>query len=182
MHSSFGTFASGTPIMTQDEANILKALDQSIRREEVTNSLQPFLLEARKKFMLAPEVFFTWAVVPLSIFGDLPQEIQSSWIFVIRAGLPVEPHRHPNSHQRTMSLSGDGDLQIQDSGEWHAHPISSNLKAPLERRWVSVPPNVWHQAVVKEDWLVLSFHTVAAADVIEEDYSDSHSRRKYTDR
>jgi hypothetical protein len=43
-----------------------------------------------------------------------------------------------------------------------------------------VPPNVWHQAVVPaEDWVVVSFHTVPAEELIEErpDATDLSQRR-----
>ena len=52
---------------------------------------------------------------------------------------------------------------------------------------MSIPPNVWHQAVVIEDkdWVVVSFHTVPADELIEErpDTADSgrtHQRRYLT--
>ena len=39
----------------------------------------------------------------------------------------------------------------------------------MERRWLSIPVNVWHQAVVlNTDWVVVSFHTVPAEELIEE--------------
>jgi hypothetical protein len=45
----------------------------------------------------------------------------------------------------------------------------SEPKADLERRWISIPTNVWHQVVVPEvDWAVVSFHTVPAEELIEE--------------
>ena len=48
--------------------------------------------------------------------------------------------------------------------------------APLERRWISSPRSVWHQVVVPEgpDWVVVSFHTVPAEELIEErpDFDD----------
>jgi hypothetical protein len=42
--------------------------------------------------------------------------------------------------------------------------------APLERRWISIPRNVWHRPVIAKgaDWLVVSFHTVPPDDLIKE--------------
>jgi hypothetical protein len=42
--------------------------------------------------------------------------------------------------------------------------------APLKRRWISIPPNTWHRPVVGKDahWVVVSFHTVPAEELIEE--------------
>ena len=57
----------------------------------------------------------------------------------------------------------------------------------LEGRWASVPPGIWHQAVVPDrDWVVVSFHTVPAAELVEErpDLGDADRthRRTYLDR
>jgi len=39
----------------------------------------------------------------------------------------------------------------------------------LEERWISIPSNTWHQGVVSDrDWVVVSFHTVPADELIEE--------------
>jgi hypothetical protein len=34
----------------------------------------------------------------------------------------------------------------------------------LEKRWISIPQNVWHQPIIlkEADWVVVSFHTVPA--------------------
>ena len=47
---------------------------------------------------------------------------------------------------------------------------TKSTKNALEQKWISIPPNVWHQVVVPEgdDWVVVSFHTVPAEDLIEE--------------
>jgi len=53
---------------------------------------------------------------------------------------------------------------------WHSHVLVSGPNASLERRWISIPKNVWHRPVIPSgaDWVVLSFHTVAAEELIEE--------------
>jgi ribosomal protein S18 acetylase RimI-like enzyme len=111
-----------------------------------------------------------WEPVPLSVFGEsLPSAIRSCWVFILRAGATTGAERHPNSHQRTMSYQAAGDLQTWGQGSWESHLLVSEARATLEQRWVSVPPNVWHQAVVPgQDWVVVSFHTVAAEELIEE--------------
>jgi hypothetical protein len=58
--------------------------------------------------------------------------------------------------------------------------------APLEARWISIPPNVWHQGVVgPEDWAVVSFHTVLEHELIEErpatGTAEHAKQRKYAD-
>jgi hypothetical protein len=46
----------------------------------------------------------------------------------------------------------------------------SDPGAPLERRWISIPKNIWHRPVIPNDgdWVVVSFHTASAAELIEE--------------
>ena len=60
----------------------------------------------------------------------------------------------------------------------------SEASAPVERRWISIPPNVWHRPVVGKDadWVVLSFHTVPAEELIEEKLDEAGGgtkRKKY---
>jgi hypothetical protein len=42
--------------------------------------------------------------------------------------------------------------------------LTSDSDAPLEKRWISIPQNVWHQPIISKeaDWVVVSFHTVPA--------------------
>ena len=111
-----------------------------------------------------------WEPIPLEVFDKLPAEIKSSWVFVLRAGTNTGPERHPNSHQRMMSFAGGGDLQTGELDVWKSNVLTSDPAAPWEQRWVSIPPNIWHQPVVpnESDWVVVSFHTVPAEELIEE--------------
>ena len=112
-----------------------------------------------------------WESIPLSVFGRaLPPEIQSAWVFVLRACADTGAERHPNSHQRMMSLEGSGNLQTGEPGQWQSNVLVSNPDVPLERRWISIPQNVWHRPLIggEADWVVVSFHTVVADELIEE--------------
>lgn len=126
-----------------------------------------------------------WEPIPQSVFdASLPPAIQSSWVFVLRAGAVTGAERHPNSHQRMMSYQGTGDLQTGGDGRWQSNLLQSKRGGRLEERWVSVPPNVWHQAVVPgSDWVVVSFHTVSAKELIAErpdsGVVDTMKQRKY---
>jgi hypothetical protein len=54
--------------------------------------------------------------------------------------------------------------------DWESNILVSDPNAPLEHRWISIPPNVWHRPVIPKaaDWVVVSFHTVPAEELIEE--------------
>ena len=119
-------------------------------------------------------------------FGELPVSIRSAWIFVLRAGANTGPERHPNSHQRMMSYMGSGDLQTRAAPDesWQSNILISDSHASLEQRWISIPQSVWHQPVIppSRDWVVVSFHTVPADELIEErpdPVSDAGTRQKH---
>ena len=118
-----------------------------------------------------------WEPIPLTVYGGaVPDAIKSSWVFVLRASANTGAERHPNSHQRMMSFQGSGDMQVQAGSSapnnegWQSNMLISDPDAPLEKRWISIPQNVWHQPVISKeaDWVVVSFHTVPAEELIEE--------------
>jgi hypothetical protein len=159
--------------MTPEERSILSELDSAVLSENVRAQILPIVERVRKDLAAKPEEVMAWEPIPLSLYGDtLPPSIRSSWVFILRRGTNTGAERHPNSHQRMMSFLGVGDLQIRadPSSRWRSHVLENDPKAPLETRWVSIPQNVWHQPVVSNgaDWVVVSFHTVPAEELIEE--------------
>jgi hypothetical protein len=163
--------------MTAEERSLLKALDVIVGSEEIRAQIYPIVERVRTKLARDEKVQMTWEPIPLAIYaGALPSGIRSSWVFILRGGATTGAERHPNSHQRMMSFEAAGDLQVRaglaDTGEekWLSNLLVSDPDAPLERRWISIPRNVWHQVVVPvgPDWVVVSFHTVPAEELIEE--------------
>ena len=73
-----------------------------------------------------------------------------------------------------MSFRGSADFPIQRDGKWESNRLTSDRSAPISERWVSIPPYTWHQGIVDadEDWVVVSFHTVVASELIEERPTD----------
>ncbi len=174
--------------MTAEESSLLEILDTIVGSEEIRAQIYPIVERVRTELARNKKAQMTWEPIPLTIYGGaLPSGIRSSWVFVLRAGATTGAERHPNSHQRMMSFEGAGDLQVQarhgtslsirrtglaDGGkvQWQSNFLVSDPDAPLERRWISIPRNVWHQVVVPEgpDWVVVSFHTVPPEELIEE--------------
>jgi|ERR1700736_1354181 hypothetical protein len=168
--------------MTKEERSILETLDEIVRSEKVRAQIEPILERVRAELARKPDALMTWEPIPLATFGsELPREIQSGWLFVLRAGTDTGAERHPNSHQRMMTFAGTGDMKIDARGTtndieseseiaWHSHVLVSDPNAPLERRWISIPRNVWHRPVIPAgaEWVVVSFHTVPATELIEE--------------
>jgi hypothetical protein len=159
--------------MTAEERSILQALDKAVRSEGVAAQIRQVIERVRADLARKAEAVMTWEAMPLAIYGNnLPPTIKSSWVFILRAGVNTGAERHPNSHQRMMSFEGSGDMQIRHDFDspWESNVLIGDPGAALERRWVSIPPNVWHQPVVakESDWVVVSFHTVPAEELIEE--------------
>jgi hypothetical protein len=168
--------------MTAEERTILERLNNAVRSPEVLTQIQPIVERVHADLVSKPDVVMTWSPIPISTYrGALPAQIKSSWIFVLRAGANTGAERHPNSHQRMMSFVGTGDMQIGETKsdtnirhsrdiEWQSNVLIGDPAASLEQRWIFIPQNVWHQPVVSRetDWVVVSFHTVPAEELIEE--------------
>ena len=179
--------------MEPEERARLEKLDTIVRSDELRAKINPIVDRVCAALSQKPEALMTWEPIPLEIFGQaLPQEIRSGWIFVLRAGADTGAERHPNSHQRMMTLHGSGDMKTESKkGElrikkdekgidWQSNVLVSEPSAQLERRWISIPPNVWHRPVVGPDvdWVVVSFHTVPAEELIEEKLDESGAGTK----
>jgi len=157
--------------MTSEERSRLESLDAVLRSENVREQIRPIAERVRAELARKTEAVMTWESIPPMVFGRaLPPGIRSAWVFVLRAAADTGAERHPNSHQRMMSFEGSGDMQTREPGGWQSNVLVSDPEAPLERRWISIPPNVWHRPVVgtDADWAVVSFHTVPADELIEE--------------
>ncbi|HZL87703.1 MAG TPA: hypothetical protein VFB96_04950 [Pirellulaceae bacterium] len=157
--------------MSSDERSLLGLLDDLLQSNAVRADIDRVVERVKRKLAADTAAVMAWEPLPLSIYRQsIPSGIASSWVFILRADAATGAERHPNSCQRMMSYQGIGDLQTGGEGNWQSHPLFSNRQAPWEQRWISIPANVWHQAVVPpdRDWVVVSFHTVAAEELIEE--------------
>ena len=180
--------------MTAAERAILSRLDEILRSDEVRTLIRPVVARVQSKLSQATDALMAWEPIPLTIYrGAFPEAIKSSWVFILRAGVNTGAERHPNSHQRMMSFEGSGDMQTEkkrQKGErrkkkgeneidWESNRLTSDSDAPLEKRWISIPHNVWHRPVIPKeaDWVVVSFHTVPADELIEERPANSQEER-----
>ena len=182
-------------MITKEERTLLGTLDNMVRSEKVRSQILPIVDRVRAELARQTDALMTWEPIALEVFGaDLPRSIRSGWVFILRAGADTGAERHPNSHQRMMTFAGTGDMKIDAIGTpndieaeteiaWRSHILVSDPDAPLEKRWISIPQNVWHRPVIGKDadWVVVSFHTVAANELIEERpgakqmlYADTH--------
>ena len=155
------------------EAVMLESLDQAVQNLEKRNLLGPIIDRVHADLKKRNEAVMAWEPIPLTAFDrNLPAGIKSAWVFILRAGSNTGAERHPNSHQRMVSFTGAGDMQIRADWRepWRSNRLVSDPAKPLPQRWISIPPNTWHQPVISPagDWVVVSFHTVEPQDLIEE--------------
>lgn len=155
------------------ERRILEALDAAVREPRARRAIDALADRLLADLDADPAAPMTWEPVPLDVYGALPAGIRSSWVFALRRQTSTGAERHPNSHQRVMSLRESADLRTWQSrdghGEWRSNVLTSDPDAPLEARWLSIPIDVWHEPIMGDaHWTVVSFHTVEAQELIEE--------------
>ncbi len=158
---------------------ILELLDAILSQDAIRAAIDSIAIQVEQELMQNRSALMAWQPVPLSAYaGGVPLGIQSSWVFILRAGATTGAERHPNSHQRVMSYRGWGDLQTMVDGQWRSSELVSELQMPLLKRWESIPVSVWHQAVVpQQNWVVVSFHTALERELIEERLEPGNSER-----
>jgi hypothetical protein len=156
--------------MDDDESRILESLDLAVNSRAIRPKIEAIVARVEQKLRERPDEVLAWESVPLNWYSaPLPEIIRSSWVFILRGNTTTGAERHPNSHQRMMSYRGAGDFQTRIESDWCSHPLTSEPTAPIAERWISIPRNVWHQGVVPaENWVVVSFHTAAEHELIEE--------------
>lgn len=171
--------------MEKSELQILEALDTTVRSEETRGQIDKIVDRVEQLLKQNPDEVLAWEPIPLEFYtSHLPEGICSSWVFILRAQITTGAERHPNSHQRMMSYRGFGDFQTFEDGRWNSHLLISDQSASIDKRWISIPPNTWHQGVVPEEkWVVVSFHTVPEDELIEErpesELTEETRQRKY---
>ncbi len=174
--------------MDEGERSILERLDARLEDPALRRRLDEIADRVVRALAERPDDVMAWEPVPLELYGvDLPGGILSSWVFALRAGATSGAERHPNSRQRMRSWRGGGDFQSRVGAQpWHTQTLTSERRAPLEERWVSIAPNTWHQVVVPHrDWTVVSFQTATVEELVEErphpDREGEVKRRRYVD-
>ena len=120
---------------------------------------------------------FVWSVVDLnSIEGELPDEIKSCWIFVLKKNVPSGCHYHPNSVQHMVMIKGQGTSKV---GEKSGRMLGFGSSNALEDVWYVIGKGVPHEFFPeREDMTVVSFHT-CEADKLEEVACETGEKRFY---
>jgi hypothetical protein len=157
--------------MDNSERGLLRSINQILQDSFISRQIDS-IADRLIQRVAQNNDSIAWETVPMELYPSelLPREIRSSWVFLLREGCASGAERHPNSHQRVRSWKNAGDFQIWNQDHWESHHLKNGFDSPVEEQWASIPVNVWHQAVVPpgNHWIVVSFHTAAAEELIEE--------------
>jgi hypothetical protein len=173
--------------MEKEELEILEILDKAVSDHSVKQKIDKIVGRVEDNLNKNQSEVMAWEPIPLDLYQQkLPGEIKSSWVFILRKNTITGAERHPNSRQRMMSYRGKGDFQTKPGDAWISHFLDSSTADPLEKRWISIPHNVWHQGIVgNENWIVVSFQTTGVTELIEErsegEDTNTFHRKKYVE-
>lgn len=121
---------------------------------------------------------FVWSVIdPDSIKSELPENIKSCWIFVLKKDVSSGCHYHPNSIQHMVTIRGEGMSKV--AGTYKRMVQFGSLNSSLEDIWYVIDTGIHHEFFPEEkDMMVVSFHTCEANE-LEEIACETGERRLY---
>lgn len=156
--------------MNKSEKSLLAKLGELARAAEANSIIQEAIVKAETELRQDPSKLGATVQIPLSIFGKgIPASIKSCRVFALRENTPFKTERHPNSHQRVLSLKGTGEVRVVEEGNPWTARLRSDPDAPIEEHWATLQENVWHQPVAgPEGWVVLTFHTAPEGESLDE--------------
>ena len=161
---------------------ILSKLEHTLRSGNTVGRLAPVIDRLLRELDQSPAQPQAWQPLDENFLDvELPGGIASCWLFALRGAARFPAERHPNSWQRSIALRGRALFEIYQDGAWQPRPLDG-AGATIEKRSISIPTNMWHRIEIGSEPLVsLSFHTVPAAELIEEtcvgnDFSQTHRR------
>jgi len=140
--------------------------DPSIK--ETINALKIELQRSREPFV--------WKTINIeSMHDNLPKNIRSAWIFILRRDTPSAAHYHPNSVQYTAMIKGNG-RAIIDGDHRELKPFDPTRD---KKTWIVIGENIPHKFFPEEeDMVVISFHTCLDNELREIEV-DSKRQRLY---
>jgi hypothetical protein len=119
---------------------VIRALDEVVRASSAAGPVRVAPRRVLQQLDSSTEQM-AWEIIPRTTFGQgLPESIRSCWVFGIPAGAETGAERHPNSHQRSLSLTGSGIFEVREAQSWTSYGLVSDPSAATAQRWVTIPP------------------------------------------
>jgi hypothetical protein len=153
--------------------NLNDAVEQIVKQKTFSE-----MVEGLKKDLNYTEEPFVWSVIDLGAANcALPEQIKSSWVFVLKRDVPSGCHYHPNSVQHMVMIEGQGQSSI---GNLRKEMVRFGTPGqPTEAVWYVINEGVPHEFFPEEtEMVVVSFHTCEARE-LEEVACGSGAERLY---
>ena len=140
-----------------DTLNII--IEKILKDKTIKESIQNLKIKIRES-----EEPFVWSVINIDSFQqDLPTNIKSIWLFVLKKNTPSIAHYHPNSTQHTVMIEGKGKVKIR--GCWKDLKLFNSSKRGI---WHVIDESTPHEFFPQgKDMVVISFHTCLPKELIE---------------
>src|SRR5215510_6202413 len=157
--------------MSVDLEKLSSAVEFLLTQKQFLETIQQLSEEINNS-----EEAFVWSVIDLSsISTDLPEDIRSSWIFVLKKDISSGCHYHPNSIQHMATIKGQGISRI--AGEYSRMVQFGPSNDSTEDKWLVIDKGVPHEFFPeKENMVVVSFHTCEASELEEVDCETGEQR------
>jgi hypothetical protein len=119
---------------------------------------------------------FVWSKIKqTSASQELPGDIKSAWIFVLKQGSPSGSHYHPNSIQHMVVVEGEGESIV--GGKRKKVIKFGSPGAPINTIWYVIDKGIEHEFFpINRDMVVISFHTCEAHELEEVSYDTGKGR------
>src|SRR5215510_3663323 len=147
----FEVFTGRVKIMNADYLqNLNDAVEQIVRQKTFSE-----MVEGLKKELSYSEEPFVWSVIDLgSVNCDLPEQIKSSWVFVLKRDVLSGCHYHPNSVQHMVMIEGQGQSSV---GNLRKEMVRFGTPGqPLETVWYVINEGVLYEFSPADEDIVLS--------------------------
>jgi Tfp pilus assembly protein FimT len=93
------------------KVNYLKALNTAVETLLKDRDIKRTIQDLKVKIQETKEPFI-WSAVDITTYHwNLPSNIKSIWIFVLKRNTPSIAHYHPNSIQHTVIVEGKGKVK-----------------------------------------------------------------------
>lgn len=161
--------------MTMYRIKVLAELVDGWRR---VSQVRDIVQELTASVLKGQEPFLGKPLPEELVHGRFPPGIESAWVFVLKPKTRTPAHKHPNSVQHMAVIEGGGLYTIGGKSDY-LQPFDPAF--PVRSIYV-IPQNTPHAFEPgHEPLVVMSFHTVAADRLVEEQV-ESERTRTYVER
>jgi hypothetical protein len=134
------------------------------------------LISELKEQLIYTDESFVWSIINhTSVIKEMPSEIKSAWVFILKKDVASGCHYHPNSVQHMIMIEGVGESRI--GGKFEKIKKYGSPDTPIKEIWYVIDKGVEHEFFPKnQDMVVFSFHTCEAHELKEISYNTGVSR------